>query len=325
MIDPDPAARLLAAYRKVLADHVILRRPAPDVIVMGGSTRLDFLQRMSTNDFAELPPGSHRATVLTTPLARIVDVLQVCAQDDHLLLLTSQGLGQAVLQWLRRYVFFQDDVTLRLDPAPRAAWLVLGPSSAAWASNVWPGPGELSPQQWLDNGDQWIWSVERPAPGGLAILAVEGSSPALGEAAEPDDLAAELYEILRIESGLPTAGREVTGDRIPLEVGLADAISFTKGCYIGQEIIARMTARDRLARRLVGVRLVETAAPGTTLVQSGQPIGEITSVARSPLHGWIALALVRPAALATESGIVGVGTLRLQAQLVELPFSAPPV
>ena len=106
------------------------------------------------------------------------------------------------------------------------------------------------------------------------------------------------YEILRIEAGQPYAGHELTDDYIPLEADLWSAVSFTKGCYIGQEIIARMESRGRLAKTLVGLRLDAPVAPGAEVRCGGSLVGKVSSAAVSPWAGPVALAFVKPASAA---------------------------
>jgi aminomethyltransferase len=164
------------------------------------------------------------------------------------------------------------------------------------------------------------WSVLQPRPG--YEFALQGEATQHAEAAWPTGAAErQAYEALRIEAGLPAAGREITSEAIPLEVGLWEAVSFSKGCYIGQEIIARMESRGRRARQLAGVRLEQAAQPGAPLRQGNSLQGSLTSVAESPRLGWIGLAVVRPVALTEASGLVAVGEDGAAGQLVELPFA----
>ena len=100
---------------------------------------------------------------------------------------------------------------------------------------------------------------------------------------------------LRIEAGLPGAGHEINSSNIPLEIGLRDAISFTKGCYTGQEIIARLDSRRKLAKTLVGLRSSDEIPIGATLKAPDGSSGVVTSSTYSPKLGWIGLGLVKPA------------------------------
>lgn len=127
-----------------------------------------------------------------------------------------------------------------------------------------------------------------------------------------------LMEILRIEAGLPGLESEIQADSIPLEVGLWEYISFSKGCYIGQEIIARMESRGKQARKLVGLRSANELFVGTPLTVEGKSIGAITSVALSPRLGWIGLASVKPGRWG-EVAPVSAGDSK-DVVLQELPF-----
>jgi aminomethyltransferase len=132
-------------------------------------------------------------------------------------------------------------------------------------------------------------------------------------------LSAESFDILRVERGYGAFGHELGQEYIPLETGLLDAISFTKGCYVGQEIIARMESRNRLAKQLRGLRLAgPVTAPGK-LEASGKEAGDLTSAVISPRFGPIALAYVRAAH--TEPGtIVGIAGSDVRGEVAELPF-----
>src|SRR3989304_591174 len=106
------STNLEAAYRAAFESALCVLHPPPGLIRLEGSHRLDLLHRMSTNDLIDLPPRSMRATVFTTPLARIVDRVWVWAAEHHLLLLTGPLRAETVSHWLRRHIFFQDDVRL---------------------------------------------------------------------------------------------------------------------------------------------------------------------------------------------------------------------
>mgnify|MGYP002682561838 CR=1 FL=1 len=106
----------------------------------------------------------------------------------------------------------------------------------------------------------------------------------------------DAYDYLRIEAGRPRFGRELTLDYIPLETGLWDDVSFSKGCYTGQEIIARMESRGKLAKRLTRLRPAEPVAAGAEIVANGRPVGTITSAADGPA-GPVALGYVKTAVL----------------------------
>jgi aminomethyltransferase len=127
------------------------------------------------------------------------------------------------------------------------------------------------------------------------------------------------FDILRVERGYGAFGRELSQEYIPLETGLLDAVSFTKGCYVGQEIIARMESRNRLAKQLRGLRLSRPAAAPGKLDVDGKEAGDLTSAVVSPRFGPIALAYVR-SAHAAPGGVVGIAGSDARGEVVELPF-----
>lgn len=308
------------AYERAWDDVLAVRRPAPGVVRAAGADRLGLLQRLSTNDLAGLGPQQVRTTVLTTALARIVDVVRVVELGEAALLVCGPGRGADVRAWLQRYIFFQDDVQLEIGAEPWSLWSLLGPQADHALT-------ALAPQGQAPRGEEVVsfsgglaWSVAAPARGGLALLLDEQGEAraqvlwAMGPAED------EAYQALRIEAGLPETGREIDGERLPPEVGLDHAVSLSKGCYIGQEILARMDTRGKLAWRLAGVMLEAPAAPGAGLTQGGARVGELTSAAVSPRRGPVGLAVVRPGALAHEQGTVLLGGGPARGRLVELPM-----
>jgi folate-binding protein YgfZ len=121
------------------------------------------------------------------------------------------------------------------------------------------------------------------------IEGVEGRLSAAG--AVP--LSQDAYEVLRVEAGRPGPARELTDEYTPLEANLDAAISDSKGCYTGQEIIARQITYDKITRRLAGLRLDALVTVGAAVQVEGRTVGAITSVVQSPRHGPIALAVIR--------------------------------
>jgi tRNA-modifying protein YgfZ len=315
-------------------------------IFMRGRDRADLLHRLSTNDILRLRSGQGERTVLTTPIGRIVDLLTVHALEDALLVVASPGQGPAVFGQLKKNIFFNDQVTL--EPAGRSygQFALFGPAAGALLSQVAGAqiddlplhhiaPIELAGAQVLVAG--------RPPLGGQALTlyipaaAMEAVRAAL-LAAGAVQLSAESFDILRIERGYGAFGHELGQEYIPLETGLLDAVSFTKGCYVGQEIIARMESRNRLAKQLRGLKLTtddrqpttdedqrsvvggqwSVVAPGKLEV-GGKDAGNLTSVAVSPRFGPIALAYVR-SAHAEPGSRVGIAGTDVVGEVVELPF-----
>jgi folate-binding protein YgfZ len=139
------------------------------------------------------------------------------------------------------------------------------------------------------------------------------------EAAGAEPVAEEAAEVLRVERGRPRYGVDLDDSVIPQEAGLNErAVSFTKGCYVGQETVARLFHRGKPNRHLRGVRLSGPAATGDPLRLGEKQVGRLGSVALSPVHGPIALAIVRREAAPGDTLAVGDGDTT--AEVVDLPF-----
>jgi aminomethyltransferase len=250
-----------------------------------GSTRLDFIQRMSTGDMRGLSAGQGRATVFTTPIGRMVDHGVALAEPESLLLICGGGNQQRLMRWLGKYILFNDDVQVADDSDTLPMLGIFGPDADAWADTVHPGASR--------------WPLHTHRAGLVKARSLRGAGYYwIGQNAPIAQVPSPLgeYEAMRIAAGYPAFPNEINEDYIPLEAGLRDAISFTKGCYIGQEIIARMESRAQLAKKLARLRITgqnDTAAqPGDRLLADGAEAGVITSV--SPI-GDAALGYVRSA------------------------------
>ncbi len=322
----------------VLSGAYIYPEPDAGRILMNGRDRAALLHRLSSNDIEHVRPGQGVATVLTSPIGRIMDVLTVHALADELLLVTSQAQGPAVFKYLRKNIFFNDQVTLEAAGRSYAQYAVYGSAGLALLEQI---TGDnihtlaLHHTRTIALADAAVIIARRADLGGpsytlyvpaaqaetLEHLLIEAGFVVLDDAS---------YEIARVEQGLPGYGHELSLDYIPLETGLWDAISFTKGCYVGQEIIARMESRNRLAKQLRGLRLsapvqapaILLAAPqDATSTPATKDAGIITSAVSSPHYGPIALAYVR-SAQATCGTQLYVSGSDVSAEVVDLPFTA---
>ncbi|MFQ5943864.1 MAG: YgfZ/GcvT domain-containing protein [Anaerolineales bacterium] len=300
------------AYESALESVLIVKHSPPGVIELRGSDRVDLLHRLSTNDLEGMPPDRMSRTVFTDPVGRTIDIVTVLTLPDELLLLTSSGRSQILQDWLQRHIFFQDDVTLHASEEEWPLYGAYGPNAADLVPSAVPSEGTLNSSE-----HEIIWPIDRPVSGFQRLVRQNQTSH--NWEAKPGAL--EAFDILRVEAGLPEMGVEIQEDSIPLEVGLWDAVSFDKGCYVGQEIIARMESRGKLAKQLMGARLESKLEPGSTLKQDNQTVGTLTSNVHSPRLGWIGLVSGRPSALSTDEGRVEIGDSGETAYLVELPFT----
>jgi tRNA-modifying protein YgfZ len=287
--------------------------------------RAELLQRLTTNDLVRLTPGQGARSVLINSHARILDLLTVYALPEHLLVVTSPGQGGTLTRYLQGRIFFQDKVVVEDLSADTIQLDLYGPQAAALireATSVDPGDWSLHHIQAasIDSAQVWIARTLPIGGDGFSVFAQHSDAAIVERAfASAQPLAAATLDVLRIEQGYPAPRHELSTEYIPLETGLSDAVSFSKGCYVGQEIIARMDSRNRLAKRLMGLRLEQPVANGSVLLHEQKDAGLITSIAQSPRFGPIGLGYVRSAFAepGTRLQVDSVGV-----ELVELPFTS---
>jgi folate-binding protein YgfZ len=301
---------------------VVIRRNHEGRLRVTGRDRLDLLHRMSTNDVNALQPGAALETVLTTPIARIVDLLWVLNRGETGLCLTSPGRATAVRRWLAGYIFYNDQVKFEDVSGDLGQLGLFGPRAAEVADALLPGAGALPENRFLEAGDSLVLRGRPLAGGGFAVFAPHDQVEAYWQQAVQAGAAPageEAYQWLRIEAGIPAAGHELTDNYIPLEANLWPAVSFNKGCYIGQEIIARMESRGKLARRLAGLRLEAPVAEGAEvrIGAEGSVAGTVTSAAELPGYGAVALAFLKTAVAEVGTRLTVGDT---EGEIVELPF-----
>lgn len=250
-------------------------------VQMTGATRLAFLHRMSTNDIESLLPGQGHRTVLTTPIGRMVDCTPVLAMDDALILLTGAGNAGKVTAWLRKYILYNDDVRVNDVTAMTQMIGVFGDGADVWLraqgavafSQIKNAPGFSSTQT---SGNTLM--VKAPPLHGAGFYLIGANLPSISQLQSP----ISEYEGLRIAAGYATSPNEINEDYIPLEAGLWDAVSFSKGCYIGQEIIARMESRNQMAKKLVQIEFADGGLPvGAQLFVEGATVGTVTSASKT--------------------------------------------
>lgn len=312
-------------YRMALEGVVRYDTSARGRIRLTNRDRAELLQRLTTNDLVRLTPGQGARTVLINNHARILDLLTVYALPEHLMITTSPGQGGTLVRYLQGRIFFQDKVAIE-DLTDSTIQLDLyGPEAAALirqATSVDPGDWPLHHIQAasIDTAQVWIARTLPIGGDGFSIFAEQANAQMVQQAfvtAQPLDAA--TFDVLRIEQGYPGPRHELSTEYIPLETGLNDAVSFTKGCYVGQEIIARMDSRNRLAKRLMGLRLEQPLANGSALRHEEKEVGSITSAAHSPRYGSIGLAYIRTAQAEPGTRLQAADGSR--AEVVELPFS----
>ncbi len=298
---------------------------------VAGRDRVDFLHRLSTNDLLKLAVGQGAGTVFTTPIARIIDRTVVYVREDNVLMLTSRGNQPRVAQWLRKYILFNDDVQIRDVTGETGMISLYGAAVNQAISGVTGGDLAALPlHHWRAAriaGIEVIIARADPIAGGGFHLIFDRAVPTeawetLLEAGVVP-LSEETYQVLRVEAGQPEFGHELGDEYIPLEANLWNDVSFHKGCYTGQEIIARMESRQKLAKRLVGLRFNEPVMLPATLWIDDHEAGVVTSVAHSPALGWIGLGYLRSSGGVEAQVVQSHSADRVATTFVtKLPFSS---
>jgi folate-binding protein YgfZ len=305
------------------------------LIVVSGRDRASYLQGLLTNDIAALHAGQGCYAAYLTAQGRMISDLFVYELGDAILLALPRAVKDTVLARLDQFIF-SEDVQLGDVSDTFASMAVVGPEAArlvAMAVGTDPAglaslPEHGNVRQSVSGQPVMVLRVTDAGEAGLELVAPRETMTLLVQAlhgAGAVDVDARTADVLRIEAGVPLFGRDMDEDTIPLEAGIEPrAISFTKGCYVGQEVIIRVLHRGhgRVARKLVGLVLdaqQDAPAPGTTLHVDGKEVGSVTSSAVSP-------ALGRPIALGyvkRELAEPGTKVLTPQGVVVEvtpLPF-----
>ncbi|MGL5805754.1 MAG: YgfZ/GcvT domain-containing protein [Xenococcaceae cyanobacterium] len=290
------------------------------IIKISGGDRLRYLHNQSTNDFQALKPGQGCETVFVNSTARTIDLTTAYVTEDAVLILVSPHRRQKLMEWLDRFIFPMDKVELTDVSTDYAVFNLIGKQSDRLLQ-------ELGMDAIIDrriNNHQAIDSLRLAVGNGLAIPGYTFIVPVAESASIWSKLTAGgaiplgdlLWEQLRIQQGRPTPDRELTEDYNPLEAGLWQTISFSKGCYIGQETIARLNTYKGVKQRLWGVKLDAPVEPNTTVTLENDKVGILTSYTDTE-NGSFGLAYIR-----TKAGGAGlkVKVGNASGELVAVPY-----
>jgi tRNA-modifying protein YgfZ len=316
--DNDNEARQAAQTSVALCDRTDWGR-----ILVKGDDRLRFLHNQTTNSFNQLQPGQGCDTVFVNSTGRTIDLVSAYVLEDAVLLLTSPGYGQRLFAWMDRFIFFADKVELKDITTTTAAFSLVGPQSQALLEQLGmtiPGQADGSHQLVSVDGIEIRVAVGSGlASSGYTLILSSDRAAVLWAkllAAGAVALGQWVWERLRIEQGRPIPDRELTEEFNPLETGLWQSISLSKGCYIGQETIARLHTYRGVKQQLWGIHLTAAAEPGTPVMVDSEKIGKLTSCAPGD-RGYLGLAYIRTK-VATAGLKVQVGDR--EAELVAVPF-----
>ncbi|MCS6835121.1 MAG: glycine cleavage system protein T [Anaerolineae bacterium] len=321
---------LAVEYQTALSAVVLLDRSHEGRVLVMGSQRHELLNRMSTNHMLKLAPDQGQPTLFTTPTARILERVTAYNRSDGLLCVTLPGHGALFARYLQRNIFFNDDVQVQDITSTTHQFSLHGPQADDLMARLLPDSAALPPLGGMNTtlAGQVIYAARnKPLSGAhwLIICPAEGAASvfeALQEAgARPSG--SLLYNVLRIRAGVPGLP-ELNEEYIPLELGLWDEVSFHKGCYTGQEVIARMESRAKLARTLVRLHPeAPVQAPAALSTPEGQSVGTLTSAVTAPDGQIYAMGVVKTSLLSQEASVVLVGEARTTAHVGELLGAQP--
>jgi folate-binding protein YgfZ len=308
-------------------------------IAVAGNDRASFLQGLLTNDIPPLVGGSGCYAAWLSPQGRMLTDMHVLESGSMILLDVPEETAAATLQRLEQFLFSEDVQLASLSENLTGIW-VHGPRAAAALEGVLSGANGLADwpdyrhaQLELSAAPVSVARIDQLGVPGYCMYVERAREDAAIRALESSGavrVSADAITAVRIEAGYPVFGVDMTDETIPLEAGIEHrAISFTKGCYVGQEIIIRVLHRGggRVAKKLVGLRS-ESGPVGTGLfgpqasVYSGErEIGHVTSAALSPRLGPVALAYVHRDFVAPGTVVeVADGDGRARAVVAERPM-----
>jgi tRNA-modifying protein YgfZ len=266
------------AARERLAHRI---RPGA-IVDVTGEDRIAFLQGQLTQEMRDLPPGEARAVAGLTPKGKLLFVARAVALPDRVRLLAPSALHATIADHLRKYVLgSRVAIEDRSDDFARVG--LYGPESGRPAL----------PDDLVRLTGEGEFAAELVVPAARRDVVVESL-----ERAGSEPVGEDAAEILRVEAGRPRFGVDMDSSNLPDEVGMADAISTSKGCYVGQEVVARLRTYGRVNRRLVGFRFPEGAVGAGTALrrteeEGAEPerteAGRVTSSVVSPAFGPIGL------------------------------------
>jgi tRNA-modifying protein YgfZ len=301
------------------ADTLLVDRSERGKLALCGGEAKEFLQGQVTNDVEGLTEGTGCYAAFLTHKGKMLGDLRILDAGGELLLDCERVALQELFAMIRRFKLGRD-VELHKRTLERGLLSLLGPAAREIA-----GAPDLPAAEHSHRMGELAGAPVR-------LIATDLGVDVLCDAADTERVAAALTsagavaateadaEVRRVETGRPRYGVDLDDTVIPQEAGLnARAVSFEKGCYVGQETVARLYFRGKPNRHLRGLKLSGPAASGEPLRLGEREVGRLGSVVESPVHGRIALALVRREAAPGDSLTVGDDGVR--AQVVDLPFA----
>lgn len=302
---------------------------------ISGKDHVDLLHRLTTNDLRPLQPGHGQLNIFTNDKGRIIDRVALLRFPEEVHLMTSAGNGPTLAKWLNDYIFVEDVAVkdASADVCILSAWGAKVPALLHTVLNIqiesltaW----HFQEIEWQSHRLVVQRSEELTVPGCNIIIPSAGGKLLRQRLAtvpqlRPVVMSDQTYDILRIESGWQAFGKDFDNHVNPHEAGLVSLVSYDKGCFIGQEVIARLDTYEKVKKRLLGL-VVEgeiPVKPGAAIIIGNEEIGCVTSAAFSIAlgkHAGLCHVKTKVAIAGTEV-MVALDGMMLSARLAALPLT----
>ena len=319
-VSTEIAVEIDGQYRAMKEGAGVLDRSTRGKLVVRGADAAEYLQGQLTNDIEALEPGSGCYAALLDRKGHLqADMRVLRLPEAGLWIDTEPEALPAVERHLRMYSIGRE-LEVQNASGEWALISLIGPAALEAA-----GSGPLSPEHSLRSYERDGLEIVAVASDlGVDLIAPATEADALREsllAGDAVEVTEEAAEILRVESGRPRFGREMSNATIPQEAGIDErAVSFTKGCYIGQETVARLHYRGKPNRHLRGLRLDAPVSDGDEIRLGDREVGRVGTAVLSPALGPIALAIVRREA--EPGAAVKIGEASIAGEIVDPRFVA---
>jgi folate-binding protein YgfZ len=321
----------LAAKKAAIMDRSFIGK-----LRVFGKDRESLLHRLTTNEMRNLKAGAGVVNIFTNAKGRVVDVVEMFMEEDSIFMLTTPGCAKLVKEWIEKYTFVED-VRCENVTSQYGIMAFFGEESVKLLRQSFGWEVDDLPMQ---HARSLTWESKNiivhrsgaitPVQFNLIVPVAEMAKLWERAMAQAIPIGYAAYEMFRIHRGQPAVGKEITEDYNPHEVGLYPFINFEKGCYIGQEVIARLDSYQKVQRQLMGVALEVDEASTLPIFNTSVPIylgeqliGQLTSACFSPESGQgIGLAVVRKQfAASTEPVQVRWPVRGVAGRLRPLPFA----
>ena len=293
-------------YRHIREEAAIGAVAPRHQIAVAGPDRATYLQGLLTNDIPALAPGNGCYSAWLTPQGRMLTDMHVLESGSMILLDVPAETTEATRERLEQFIFTEDVQVASLAESLAGVWIhgpkapavlegVIGPAQRTGPTGFGAWPDYRHAQLEFQGQPVSVARIDQLGVPGFVVYADRAREQDLTAAlthAGARVVSAQAIEAARVEAGYPVFGVDMTDDTIPLEAGIEDrAISLTKGCYVGQEVIIRVLHRGhgRVVRKLVGLRLEGPVQRGARVFSADRDVGFVTSAAESPRLGTIAM------------------------------------